>query len=87
MVEKNGRKKTIHEKVDDIDGLAFYSLSFLPRQKEKRENIYGKILKNKKELHFAIENLSICNENDINVIEEIIAINELSGSVSLESVS
>ena len=57
--------------LNKIDGIVAYSLFQLPKNKQKREKIYQKILKNNKELHFAVEKLKITNKNDTSLIEQI----------------
>lgn len=60
--------------IKKIDGLVFYSLFQLPENENKRKIILNKILKNKKKIFFAVENLSIVNTKDILKIENIIKI-------------
>ena len=57
--------------LNKIDGIVAYSLFQLPKNKQKREKIYQKILKNNKELHFAVEKLKITNKKDTSLIEQI----------------
>ena len=57
--------------IKKIDGIVAYSLFQLPKIKEKREKIYQKILKNRKELHFAVEKLKITTKQDTSLIEQI----------------
>ena len=57
--------------LNKIDGIVAYSLFQLPKNKQKRQKIYQKILKNNKELHFAVEKLKITNKKDTSLIEQI----------------
>ena len=57
--------------IKKTDGIVAYSLFQLPKIKEKREEIYQKILKNRKELHFAVEKLKITTKQDTSLIEQI----------------
>ena len=57
--------------LNKIDGIVAYSLFQLPKNKQKREKIYQNILKNNKELHFAVEKLKITNKKDTSLIEQI----------------
>ncbi len=57
--------------IKKTDGIVAYSLFQLPKIKEKREKIYQKILKNRKELHFAVEKLKITTKQDTSLIEQI----------------
>jgi hypothetical protein len=42
------------EEIKDYDGIVFYSLLQLPIDLKKRNEIFNKIIKKKKELHFAV---------------------------------
>ena len=55
----------------DIDGIVAYSLFQLPENKKLRSEVYKKIIKLKKELHFSVENLKIVKSKDIERIENI----------------
>ena len=57
--------------LNKIDGIVAYSLFQHPKNKQKRQKIYQKILKNNKELHFAVEKLKITNKKDTSLIEQI----------------
>ncbi|MEG4799131.1 hypothetical protein QUB63_01965 [Microcoleus sp. ARI1-B5] len=61
------------EELDSLGGLIFYSLKLLPESPFQRKSIYEKILNGKCELHFALEELAVVEEEDINLIEDIIA--------------
>ena len=55
----------------DIDGIVAYSLFQLPENKKIRSQVYKKIIKSKKEIHFAVEGLKITNIKDVKKIEDI----------------
>ncbi|MDC3146807.1 sporadic carbohydrate cluster protein, LIC12192 family [Alphaproteobacteria bacterium] len=55
-----------------IDGIVAYSMFQLPDSDKIREKTYQKVLKDKKEIHFAVENLSIKKSDDIIKIENIL---------------
>jgi sporadic carbohydrate cluster protein (TIGR04323 family) len=61
------------EELDSLAGLIFYSLKLLPENPVQRKLIYEKVLNRKCELHFALEELAIVKEEDIQLIEDIIA--------------
>jgi sporadic carbohydrate cluster protein (TIGR04323 family) len=61
------------EELDSVSGLIFYSLNLLPENQFQRKLIYDKVVNKKCELHFALEDMAIVNEEDINLIEDIIA--------------
>lgn len=62
------------EKLDKYDGIIFYSLLQLPIDNKLRSYLYKKILKKKKYLYFAVENLFIKNTIEQKNIEEIFKI-------------
>ena len=59
------------EELNSIDGIVMYSLFQLPVDKMKRRNIYSRIMKEKKSVHFAVERLSLFDEESIERIENI----------------
>lgn len=76
VTEYNGENSTqmLFEELKNIknyDGLLFYSLLMLPSDAKKRNYLYNKIISNKKELHFAVEDLSIKNKKDISKIDNL----------------
>jgi sporadic carbohydrate cluster protein (TIGR04323 family) len=54
--------------------MIFYSLFMLPVNSIDRNKIYKTFLDNKKELHFALEEMTIKTSDDVNAIEEIFLI-------------
>ena len=63
------------EELDDYDGIIFYSVLQLPKDVKVQEFLFKKIVKKKKELHFAVENLCIKSKKDIKKIIEIFNLN------------
>lgn len=55
-----------------IDGIVAYSMFQLPDSEKIREITYQKVIKDNKEIHFAVENLSIKENEDIIKIENIL---------------
>ena len=68
--------KNVINNLQDIDGVVCYSLFQLPEDKILRKEIINKIIKNKKSIHFACENLAIINEEDIQQIENMWAVKQ-----------
>ena len=62
---------TLIQEIKKIDGIVFYSLFMLPEIKKDRLKIYKKILFNKKQLHFSLEEIKLENKTDIKKIEDI----------------
>jgi len=59
------------DELKSVDGIVPYSLFQLPEKKKVRLSIYNKILKSKKEIHFAVEGLKITSKRDIQKVEDI----------------
>lgn len=53
------------------DGIVFYSFLQLPENKNKRRLLYLKILKNNKELHFAVEGIKAYTEKQLSDLEQL----------------
>ena len=57
--------------LQNYDGIIFYSLFQLPENKNLRFKIYHKILHKKKQLNFAVENITFKKKTDLISIEKI----------------
>ena len=81
ITEYNGINSTqmLFEELKNIknyDGLLFYSFLMLPGDSKKRHTLYKKIIDNKKELHFAVENLFIKSKKDISKIDKMFLLHQ-----------
>ncbi len=54
-----------------LDGILAYSIFQLPENDGWRKKILRKIIKKKKEIHFAVEDFSVSKEKDIQKLQEI----------------
>ena len=54
-----------------LDGIIAYSIFQLPENDDWRKKILRKIIKRKKEIHFAVEDFSVKKERDIQKLQEI----------------
>ena len=54
-----------------LDGILAYSIFQLPENDDWRKKILRKIIKKKKEIHFAVEDFSVRKEKDIQKLQEI----------------
>lgn len=61
----------IIDEVPNIDGILAYSLFQMPENQKKRLEFYEQIIKKKSEIHFALENIFITSQNDIDRVENI----------------
>jgi sporadic carbohydrate cluster protein (TIGR04323 family) len=66
----------ILDNLDSFDGILFYSLLQLPENRNIRFNLYKKIIKKKKQIHFAVENISVKNEEELRELEQIFLIKQ-----------
>jgi len=70
------------EDLDSIAGIIFYSVKLLPPDAIYRKKIYTALLSKGCGLQFALEELAIFQENDIELIEDIIACKLLARDVT-----
>lgn len=61
----------IIEQLELIDGIVLYSMFQLPFNNFERKHIIEKIIQSNKKIYFAVEDLKIFTDNDINRIENI----------------
>ena len=54
-----------------IDGIVAYSIFQMPEDDDERQSIFNSVLSFKKEIHFAVEGLSIYDNETYNHIENI----------------
>ena len=54
-----------------IDGIVAYSLFQMPEDNSERQSIFSKIISLNKEIHFAVEGLSLYDNDSLNRIEDI----------------
>jgi sporadic carbohydrate cluster protein (TIGR04323 family) len=65
---------TLRQLVKDlssIDGIVAYSIFQMPEDNNERQSILKSILSSKKEIHFAVEGLSVYDHDSFNHIESI----------------
>jgi len=67
------------------DGIVAYSIFQMPLDQKKRIKIYKDFISNKKELHFALENVVLSKKNmhNLNFIEETISIRFAMNKINL----
>ncbi len=64
----------LNELINDLEnlyGIVAYSIFQLPEDEKKRKSMLIKILKKKKKIFFACENLKVTNKNEMNSVETI----------------
>ena len=70
--------KSVLKQADSLEAIVFYSLFMLPKSKEKRKELYDQLKEKNCELHFALEELWIKEQEDILLIEDILMVKECS---------
>tara|TARA_B100000579_G_C22605577_1_gene744752 strand:+ start:316 stop:720 length:405 start_codon:yes stop_codon:yes gene_type:complete len=63
--------KKLLDGLELLDGIVLYSLFQLPDSPQVRQEIFLKVLTQKKSLHFAVETLILQDENDCQRLEDI----------------
>jgi sporadic carbohydrate cluster protein (TIGR04323 family) len=65
------------QELSAIEGLICYSLFMLPQERTARLRVYDRVLASGGELHAALENLKLADENDVARIEDIWMVDRL----------
>ena len=63
--------KSLLNELNEIDGIAAYSLFQMPFIDEDRVKIFNEVISKQKSIHFALESLNIKRYEDIKLIEDI----------------
>ena len=63
--------KSLLKEIKYLNGLIIYSINLLPEKKNDRINFLSKIIKNKKKVHFALEELVVRNKKELEKVEDI----------------
>ena len=63
--------KQLINDLPSIDGIVAYSLFQMPEDNSERQSIFSKIISLNKEIHFAVEGLSLYDNDSLNRIEDI----------------
>tara|TARA_B100000963_G_C22597981_1_gene658809 strand:+ start:808 stop:1212 length:405 start_codon:yes stop_codon:yes gene_type:complete len=73
--------KSLLKEIKHLNGLIIYSINLLPEKKSERKNFLSKIIKNKKQVHFALEELVVRNKKELEKVEDIYFIKENSRNI------
>ncbi len=65
----------VMEELPTLDGIILFSMFMLPNDESKRRRIYTQILEQGRELHAALENLTLRSAVDIGRFEDILRVN------------
>ena len=63
--------KSVLKNISSIDGIVFYSIFMLPNLKKDRLSIFKSVLKKKKIIRFALEEIELKNYSNIKDIENL----------------
>lgn len=69
--------ESLYGTLPSIDGVLFYSLNMLPKDRDARERLYRATLSSGAGLRFALEELEVTDEAGVAVIEDILAVKSL----------
>lgn len=69
--------KALQEDQNSFDGVVFYCMDHLPSEKEIIKEVLNSFLKNNKEIHFALERISIKSVEDLHEFLDMILVKEL----------
>ena len=63
--------KELLENLSDIHGIVAYSVFQMPSDDKERKKIFNKILKNKKSIYFAVEQMEVSTTNDLKRVNQL----------------
>lgn len=66
--------------LDEVDGIIFFSLFMMPPDEAWRRRIYRRTLELGRSLHFALENLALDSERDIDRLEDMFRVDRFAKS-------
>ena len=72
--------KALIEERDTLDGVILYNTHLLPLDKQLRTRFFQTFLTKNKDIRFALEDLEISQEKDIEIIEDIILTRKLTNA-------
>lgn len=73
--------KSLLKEIKYLNGLIFYSINLLPETKIDRVNFLSKFIKSKKQVHFALEELVVRNNKELQKIEDIYFVKDNSKNI------
>ena len=66
--------KALIKELKSIEGIVFYSIDMLPKNKKLRLSLLSKFIKKKKKVFFALEEISISSQKDLEKIDTLLCI-------------
>ena len=63
--------KELLENLSDIHGIVAYSVFQMPSDDKERKKIFNKILKNKKSIYFAVEQMEVSTTNELKRVNQL----------------
>lgn len=69
--------QSLIDNISNLDGLVAYSLFQMPLSSDIRRSLFLEIIEQRKEIHFAVEGISLSRESDIMKVEDIWRISEI----------
>lgn len=68
--------------LEEVDGLVFFSLWMLPRNRRDRRALCGRFLETGRQLHFALEETCLSDERDLERLDDLFGVQELLDSTT-----
>lgn len=66
----------ILDELPRLRGIICYSIFMLPPDRDRRLEIYRRVLREGCDLHAAVEEIALTSENDIRAVEDILLVNK-----------
>lgn len=63
--------------IQSVEGIAFFSVFMLPKSVSARADIYQRVLSQGRSLHFALEDMAIKNEADVQLVEDVLNVSSI----------
>jgi sporadic carbohydrate cluster protein (TIGR04323 family) len=79
--------ESLYPALSKLEGLLFYSLNMLPDDRAQRRKLYEAALSSGAGLRFALEDLSMSNEGDAALLEDLFAARRLSAQADFSLLS
>lgn len=74
--------ESVLDELTRMEGIIAFSLFMLPKRRERRLDIYRRVLDMKASLHFAVENTSLVSPEDVARLENVLTINNAIAAAS-----
>lgn len=77
----------VMDELEVIDGVILYSMFMLPDDADKRMKMYARVLDTDSSLHGALENISLYDEEDVKLWENIYTTRQITGNLNYDEIT